>query len=298
MSHHRGKAISGSLDYYYSGGRANVTKSRRGTKQVFNRETGIPENRLIKVEEGWSARLTKKEAKLVEQVQNYLAKSTQHSIIEGLPKDLKINTIHVEDRTEWYARNRAKELKGAKDPYNMTKDAPVLLRKTKGGGTTLVLTYSATQQGTKELNRRYKNNKGVARNLEEAVLREQAKLVYNNIKRTNPSVYDTVHRQLIRYNYSHPTSKSASRSIKTRKSTVESFADAYVLNATKRKNSLGKQQRALVRGTMHWLGDRNHKRTDLGTTGKLYRLEDKSKKKYYNTSDGYKDFITKYTKKR
>ena len=81
MSHHRGKAISGSLDYYYSGGRANVTKSRRGNRQVFNRETGVLENRLIKVEEGWSARLTKKEAKLVEQVQNYLAKSTQHSII-------------------------------------------------------------------------------------------------------------------------------------------------------------------------------------------------------------------------
>lgn len=273
----------------------SVSKSRRGKGSEFDKETGLYLRKLKEVETSVWARLNKKEARLVAEIQDALSKGNNHTSIYGLPKDLKINRIHVEDRTEWYARNKQKELKGAKDPYNMTKDAPIVLKKTKEG-VTLVVTYSATQQGLKSLNKRYKNSKGVARNIEEAVLREQAKLVYNNMKRTNPSVYDTVHRQLIRYNYSHPTSKSASRSIKTRNSTVESFADAYVLNSTKRKNSLGKQQRALVRGTMHWLGDHNHNRKTLGTTSKLYRLEDKYKKGA--TSDRYKDFITKYTKKR
>lgn len=272
-----------------------ISKSVRGKGSEFNKETGILERKLKRVED-IDPRLTKKESRVVLEVQKALSKGNNHSAVYGLPKDLTINKIHVEDRQEWYSRNKQKELKGAKDPYNKTKDAPIILRKTKNG-VTLVITYSATQQGIKTLNQRYKNSKGVARNLEEAVLREQAKLVYNNLKRTNPSIYDTVHRGLIRYN-SRPTSKTASKAIKTRKSTVETFADAYVLNATKRKSSLGKQQKALVRGTMHWLDDRNYNRKALGTA-KLYRLEDKYKKNpLLSSSEAYKGFIEKYTKRR
>lgn len=290
---YRGIARWGEADSYID--TVPISKSVRGKRHEFNKETGILEQKLKRVEE-ISPRLTKKESKVVLEIQKALSKGNNHTSIYELPKDLKINKIHVEDKQEWYSRNRQKELKGAKDPYNMTKDAPILLKKTKSG-VTLVVTYSATQQGVKTLSKRYKNNKGVARNIEEAVLREQAKLVYNNMKRTNPSVYDTVHRGLIKYN-NRPTSKTASKAIKTRKSTVETFADAYVLNATKRKSSLGKQQRALVRGTMHWLGDRNYNRKVSGTT-KLYRLEDKYKKNpLLSSSEAYKGFIAKYTKKR
>ena len=290
---YRGIARWGEADSYID--TVPISKSVRGKGSEFNKETGILERKLKRVED-ISPRLTKKESRVVLEIQKALSKGNNHSAIYELPKDLKINKIHVEDRQEWYSRNKQKELKGAKDPYNKTKDAPIILRKTKNG-VTLVITYSATQQGIKTLNQRYKNSKGVARNLEEAVLREQAKLVYNNIKRTNPSVYDTVHRQLIRYN-SRPTSTSASNSIKRRKSTVETFADAYVLNATKRKSSLGKQQKALVRGTMHWLDDRNYNRKVSGTA-KLYRLEDKYKKNpLLSSSEAYKGFIDKYTKKR
>lgn len=290
---YRGIARWGEADSYID--TVPISKSVRGKRHEFNKETGILERKLKRVED-ISPRLTKKESKVVLEIQKALSKGNNHTSIYELPKDLKINKIHVEDKQEWYSRNRQKELKGAKDPYNMTKDAPILLKKTKSG-VTLIVTYSATQQGVKTLSKRYKNNKGVARNIEEAVLREQAKLVYNNMKRTNPSVYDTVHRGLLRYN-SRPTSKTASKAIKTRKSTVETFADAYVLNATKRKSSLGKQQRALVRGTMHWLGDRNYNRKVSGTS-KLYRLEDKYKKNpLLSSSEAYKGFIAKYTKKR
>lgn len=290
---YRGIARWGEADSYID--TVPISKSVRGKRLEFNKETGILEHKLKRVED-ISPRLTKKESKVVLEIQKALSKGNNHTSIYGLPKDLKINKIHVEDSQEWYSRNRQKELKGVKDPYNKTKDAPILLKKTKSG-VTLVVTYSATQQGVKTLSKRYKNNKGVARNIEEAVLREQAKLVYNNMKRTNPSVYDTVHRGLLRYN-SRPTSKTASKAIKTRKSTVETFADAYVLNATKRKSSLGKQQRALVRGTMHWLGDRNYNRKVSGTS-KLYRLEDKYKKNpLLSSSEAYKGFIAKYTKKR
>jgi hypothetical protein len=290
---YRGIARWGEADSYID--TVPISKSVRGKRHEFNKETGILERKLKRVED-ISPRLTKKESKVVLEIQKALSKGNNHTSVYELPKDLKINKIHVEDKQEWYSRNRQKELKGAKDPYNMTKDAPILLKKTKSG-VTLIVTYSATQQGVKTLSKRYKNNKGVARNIEEAVLREQAKLVYNNMKRTNPSVYDTVHRGLLRYN-SRPTSKTASKAIKTRKSTVETFADAYVLNATKRKSSLGKQQRALVRGTMHWLGDRNYNRKVSGTS-KLYRLEDKYKKNpLLSSSEAYKGFIAKYTKKR
>lgn len=290
---YRGIARWGEADSYID--TVPISKSVRGKRHEFNKETGILERKLKRVED-ISPRLTKKESKVVLEIQKALSKGNNHTSVYELPKDLKINKIHVEDKQEWYSRNRQKELKGVKDPYNMTKDAPILLKKTKSG-VTLVVTYSATQQGVKTLSKRYKNNKGVARNIEEAVLREQAKLVYNNMKRTNPSVYDTVHRGLLRYN-SRPTSKTASKAIKTRKSTVETFADAYVLNATKRKSSLGKQQRALVRGTMHWLGDRNYNRKVSGTS-KLYRLEDKYKKNpLLSSSEAYKGFIAKYTKKR
>lgn len=290
---YRGIARWGEADSYID--TVPISKSVRGKRHEFNKETGILERKLKRVED-ISPRLTKKESKVVLEIQKALSKGNNHTSIYELPKDLKINKIHVEDKQEWYSRNRQKELKGVKDPYNMTKDAPILLKKTKSG-VTLIVTYSATQQGVKTLSKRYKNNKGVARNIEEAVLREQAKLVYNNMKRTNPSVYDTVHRGLLRYN-SRPTSKTASKAIKTRKSTVETFADAYVLNATKRKSSLGKQQRALVRGTMHWLGDRNYNRKVSGTS-KLYRLEDKYKKNpLLSSSEAYKGFIAKYTKKR
>ena len=290
---YRGIARWGEADSYID--TVPISKSVRGKSHEFNKETGILERKLKRVED-ISPRLTKKESKVVLEIQKALSKGNNHTSIYELPKDLKINKIHVEDKQEWYSRNRQKELKGVKDPYNMTKDAPILLKKTKSG-VTLVVTYSATQQGVKTLSKRYKNNKGVARNIEEAVLREQAKLVYNNMKRTNPSVYDTVHRGLLRDNR-RPTSKTASKAIKTRKSTVETFADAYVLNATKRKSSLGKQQRALVRGTMHWLGDRNYNRKVSGTS-KLYRLEDKYKKNpLLSSSEAYKGFIAKYTKKR
>lgn len=290
---YRGIARWGEADSYID--TVPISKSVRGKRHEFNKETGILERKLKRVED-ISPRLTKKESKVVLEIQKALSKGNNHTSVYELPKDLKINKIHVEDKQEWYSRNRQKELKGVKDPYNMTKDAPILLKKTKSG-VTLIVTYSATQQGVKTLSKRYKNNKGVARNIEEAVLREQAKLVYNNMKRTNPSVYDTVHRGLLRYN-SRPTSKTASKAIKTRKSTVETFADAYVLNATKRKSSLGKQQRALVRGTMHWLGDRNYNRKVSGTS-KLYRLEDKYKKNpLLSSSEAYKGFIAKYTKKR
>lgn len=289
---YRGIARWGEADSYID--TVPISKSVRGRRHEFNKETGILEQKLKRVED-ISPRLTKKESKVVLEIQKALSKGNNHTSVYELPKDLKINKIHVEDKQEWYSRNRQKELKGAKDPYNMTKDAPILLKKTKSG-VTLIVTYSATQQGVKTLSKRYKNNKGVARNIEEAVLREQAKLVYNNMKRTNPSVYDTVHRGLLRYN-SRPTSKTASKAIKTRKSTVETFADAYVLNATKRKSSLGKQQRALVRGTMHWLGDRNYNRKVSGTS-KLYRLEDKYKKNpLLSSSEAYKGFIAKYTKR-
>ena len=50
---------------------------------------------------------------------------------------------------------------------------------------------------------------------------------------------------------------------------------------------------------MHWLGDRNYNRNDLGTNRKLYRIEDNYKKDPTLTeTEGYKRFITKYTKKR
>ena len=295
VNNFRYPALYGSYD---SGEYASVTKNVRGKTTVYDKENNILEPSLLRVDEGPFARLTRKEAKLVSEVQKALQKGNNHFIINNLPKDLQINKIHVEDKAEWYKRSKKKEMKGAKDPYNMNKDTPFLLKNNKDG-MTLVVTYSATQQGSKKLSSRYKNNKGVARNISEAVLREQAKLVYNNMKRNNKEQYNRVHRGLIKYDKTSPTSKSSSNAIRRRGSTMEAFADAYVLNATKRKSSVGKNQKALVRGTMHWLGDSNLNRSTRGTTKKLTRIQDQAKSQYLMTNNQrYHYFITKYTKKR
>ena len=275
-----------------------VSKIVRGNKTEYNKETGRYERRILKDVD--YSRITKKEATLAIEVQKALQKSNKHSIIYDLPKELKIDKIHIEDRTEWSNRHSLKEAKGSKNAYDIDKDSPFILRKTKGGGTTLVITWSATQQGVKKLSGRYKKNKGVARSVSEAILREQAKLVYHHLKVKHPQVYNDIHNQLIKYNSQRPTSNTANKAIQTRRSTMESFADSYVLNATKRKSSFAKPQRAVVRGALHWVGDRNFNRPkSLGATSKLYRLEDEQRKKLGSyDKEAYKNFISKYTKKR
>lgn len=294
VAYYRYKAVTGTREQLSYSDTLTVTKNVRGKRSHYDSETNTLAPKVIRVGHNTEARLTKKESLLVARIQEAIIKGNNHSIIQSLPKELKINEIHVEDRVEWYTRNRAKELKGAKDPYNIQKDPPIILKKNKNGGTTLVLTWSASQQGVKTLSSRYKSNKGVARNIEEAVLREQAKLVYTNLKRTNPKVYNSIHKELLK-SKDRPTSKSAGRSIVNRGSTLEAFADAYVLNSSKRKNSLGKKQRTVVRGAMHWLGDRNFNRKSLGTTTKLQRIEDRARKRITSTDDRYQYFMRKYT---
>lgn len=294
VANYRYKAVTGTKNQLSSSDTVTVTKNVRGKRSHYDSENNTLAPKVIRVGHNQEARLTKKESLLVARIQEAIMKGNNHSIIQSLPKGLKINQIHVEDRVEWYMRNRAKELKGVKDPYNINKDTPIILKKNKNGGTTLVLTWSASQQGVKTLSNRYKSNKGVARNIEEAVLREQAKLVYANLKRTNPKVYNSIHSELMK-SKNRPTSKSAGRSMINRGSTTEAFADAYVLNSSKRKNSLGKKQRTVVRGAMHWLGDRNFNRKSLGTTTRLQRIEDKARKRTASTDDRYQYFIRKYT---
>ena len=294
VAYYRNKAVTGTKEQLSSSDTVTVTKNVRGKRSHYDSENNTLAPKVIRVGHNQEARLTKKESLLVARIQEAIMKGNNHSIIQSLPKELKINKIHVEDRVEWYIRNRAKELKGVKDPYNINKDTPIILKKNKNGGTTLVLTWSASQQGAKTLSKRYKSNKGVARNIEEAVLREQAKLVYTNLKRTNPKVYNSIHSELMK-SKNRPTSKSAGRSMINRGSTTEAFADAYVLNSSKRKNSLGKKQRTVVRGAMHWLGDRNFNRKSLGTTTRLQRIEDKARKRTASTDDRYQYFIKHYT---
>ena len=294
VAYYRYKAVTGTREQLSYSDTLTVTKNVRGKRSHYDSETNTLAPKVIRVGHNTEARLTKKESLLVARIQEAIIKGNNHSIIQSLPKELKINEIHVEDRVEWYTRNRAKELKGAKDPYNIQKDPPIILKKNKNGGTTLVLTWSASQQGVKTLSSRYKSNKGVARNIQEAVLREQAKLVYTNLKRTNPKVYNSIHKELLK-SKDKPTSKSAGRGMTNRGSTTEAFADAYVLNSSKRKNSLGKKQRTVVRGAMHWLGDRNFNRKSLGTTTKLQRIEDKARKRTTSTEDRYQYFIKHYT---
>lgn len=294
VAYYRHKAVTGTKEQLSSTDTLTVTKNVRGKSSDYDSKTNTLAPKVIRVGHNQEARLTKKESLLVARIQEAILKGNNHSIIYNLPKDLKINKIHVEDRVEWYTRNRAKELKGAKDPYNIQKDPPILLKKNKNGGTTLVVTWSASQQGVNTLSKRYKSNKGVARNIEEAVLREQAKLVYTNLKRTNPKVYNSIHKELMK-SKDRATSKSASRSMNKRGSTMEAFADAYVLNSSKRKNSLGKRQRTVVRGAMHWLGDRNFNRKSLGTTSKLNRIEDTARRRTASTDDRYQYFIRNYT---
>lgn len=294
VAYYRYKAVTGTREQLSYSDTLTVTKNVRGKRSHYDSETNTLAPKVIRVGHNTEARLTKKESLLVARLQEAIIKGNNHSIIQSLPKELKINEIHVEDRVEWYTRNRAKELKGAKDPYNIQKDPPIILKKNKNGGTTLVLTWSASQQGVKTLSSRYKSNKGVARNIQEAVLREQAKLVYTNLKRTNPKVYNSIHKELLK-SKDKPTSKSAGRGMTNRGSTTEAFADAYVLNSSKRKNSLGKKQRTVVRGAMHWLGDRNFNRKSLGTTTKLQRIEDKARKRTTSTEDRYQYFIKHYT---
>ena len=129
---YRGIARWGEADSYID--TVPISKSVRGKRHEFNKETGILERKLKRVED-ISPRLTKKESKVVLEIQKALSKGNNHTSVYELPKDLKINKIHVEDKQEWYSRNRQKELKGVKDPYNMTKDAPILLKKTKSGVT-------------------------------------------------------------------------------------------------------------------------------------------------------------------
>lgn len=294
VANYRYKAVTGTKNQLSSSDTVTVTKNVRGKRSHYDSATNTLAPKVIRVGHNQEARLTKKESLLVARIQEAIMKGNNHSIIQSLPKELKINKIHVEDRVEWYIRNRAKESRGVKDPYNINKDTPIILKKNKNGGTTLVLTWSASQQGVKTLSNRYKSNKGVARNIEEAVLREQAKLVYANLKRTNPKVYNSIHSELMK-SKNRPTSKSAGRSMTNRGSTTEAFADAYVLNSSKRKNSLGKKQRTVVRGAMHWLGDRNFNRKSLGTTTRLNRIEDKARRRMTSTDDRYQYFIRKYT---
>ena len=284
------KALNDAYDM--TGRSITVTKSvRHKYKTEYNENTKGFSKKLKRIDNNHDIRMTKKEARLVEEVVKSLRSVTEKSAYSYFNlKDTGIKRVHLEDRQEWYNRHRMRELKGDKNAFNRTKDAPFILKKDKKGNHILVITHSATEQGTKSLNARYKNSKGTARNIKEAIIREQAKVIYQDLKVRHPKVYNSIHNGLITYNNS-PTSRSAGASIKKYKRTSESFADAYLLNYTKRKSSVGKRQRTLVRGAMYWLSD------GTSNSSKLFRLE-KQAKAQYNTVDPYKSFISKYTSKK